>query len=60
VTNQVKGFPFEVTLPPGSPVAVLSDQVKSLDWRSRQAEWICSLPTLVMDEVLGKLRTLLD
>jgi mRNA interferase MazF len=62
VTNQVKGYPFEVTLPSGSPVAgaVLSDQVKSLDWRSRQAEWICSLPPLVMDEVLGKLRTLLD
>jgi mRNA interferase MazF len=62
VTNQVKGYPFEVTLPPGSLVtgAVLSDQVKSLDWRSRQAELICSLPPLVMDEVLGKLRTLFD
>jgi mRNA interferase MazF len=62
VTSQVKGYPFEVTLPAGSPVsgAVLSDQAKSLDWRSRQAELICTLPPLVMDEVLGKLRTLLD
>jgi len=62
VTNQVKGYPFEVTLPPGLPVsgAVLSDQVKSLDWRSRKAELICTLPPLVMDEVLGKLRTLFD
>ena len=62
VMNQVKGYPFEVTLPPGLPVsgAVLSDQVKSLDWRSRKAELICRLPPLVMDEVLGKLRTLFD
>ena len=62
VTNQVKGYPFEVILPPGLPVsgAVLSDQVKNLDWRSRKAEWICTLPPFVMEEVLGKLRTLFD
>ncbi len=62
VTNQVKGYPFEVILPSGLPVsgAILSDQVKSLDWRSRRAELICPLPPLVVDEVLGKLRTLLD
>jgi mRNA interferase MazF len=62
VTNKVKGYPFEVTLPPGLPVsgAVLSDQVKSLDWRARKAELVCPLPPLVVDEVLGKLRTLFD
>src|SRR5256712_14029729 len=34
ITNQVKGYPFEVLIPPGSPVTgvVGSDQVKSLDW----------------------------
>ena len=60
VTNEVKGYPFEVTLPPGLPVtgAVLSDQVKSLDWRARKAELVCPLPPLIVDEVLGKLRTL--
>jgi mRNA interferase MazF len=60
VTNKVKGYPFEVMLPPGLPVsgAVLSDQVKSLDWRARKAELVCPLPPLVVDEVLGKLRTL--
>lgn len=62
VTNQVKGYPFEVTLPQGLPVsgAVLSDQVRSLDWRSWEAELICPLPPLVLDEILGKLRTLFD
>lgn len=62
MTSQVKGYPFEVALPAGIPVsgAVLSDRVKSLDWRSRQAELICPLPPLVVDEILGKLRTLFD
>ena len=60
VTSLAKGYPFEVTLPGGLPVsgAVLSDQVKSLDWRSRKAKLICPLPPLVMNEIFGKLRTL--
>ena len=39
VTSQVKGYPFEVVLPSGLPIsgAVLSDQMKSLDWKARRA-----------------------
>jgi len=61
VTSQVKGYPFEVLIPPGLPVsgAVLSDQVRSLDWRARDAERLCVLPPEIVGEVLGKLRTLL-
>jgi mRNA interferase MazF len=61
ITSQVKGYPFEVLLPAGLPVtgAVLSDQVKSLDWRSRNAELICALPAGTISEVLQKLVTLL-
>ena len=61
VTGQPKGYPFEVQLPPGLPVtgAVLSDQVKSLDWRARNIELICSLPVATISEVLQKLATLL-
>ncbi len=35
ITNQVKGYPFEVPIPAGSSVTgvVGADQVKSLDWR---------------------------
>ena len=60
VTNQVKGYPFEVLIPPELPVsgAILSDQVKSLDWRTRNAEMICALPIEVISEVLQKLNTL--
>ena len=61
LTSQVKGYPFEVQLPEGLPVtgAVLSDQVKSLDWRARQAESACALPEATVEEVLQKLAALL-
>jgi len=61
VTSQVKGYPFEVTIPAGSKLAgvVLADQVKSLDWRFRKAAFICKLPRETTNEVLDKLETLL-
>ncbi len=62
LTNQIKGYPFEVIVPSGLPVtgAMLADQVKSLDWRGRKAEWICTLPSKSVSEVLQKLRVLLE
>ena len=62
ITNQIKGYPFEVVIPSGVGVtgAVLSDQVKSLDWRSRNAELICPLPAQTTDLVLQKLNVLLS
>ena len=38
---------------------VLADQVKSLDWRFRRAEFICKLPRETTIEVIDKLGTLL-
>jgi mRNA interferase MazF len=62
ITNQIKGYPFEVLIPEGLPVAgaILSDQVKSLDWRARNAELICILPDETISEVLQKLGTLIS
>lgn len=62
ITNQIKGYPFEVLIPAGLSVAgaILSDQVKSLDWRARNAELLCTLPTDTISEVLQKLVTLLS
>lgn len=61
ITNQVKGYPFEVVIPEGLKIsgAVLSDQIKCIDWRARQASFICRLPGTVVGEVLGKLGALL-
>lgn len=61
ITNQIKGYPFEVAIPHGLKVtgAILSDQVKSLDWKARDTKLICKLPSVVTDEALKKLNTLL-
>ena len=61
ITNQIKGYPFEVVIPHGLKVtgAILSDQVKNLDWRARESKLICKLPSAVTDEALKKLNTLL-
>jgi len=62
VTSQVKGYPFEVVLPPGLKVqgAILSDQLKSLDWRVRRAKYACTVPAEFLDEAVGKILALLD
>jgi mRNA interferase MazF len=60
ITSQIKGYPFEVLIPVGLKIsgAILSDQLKSLDWKVRQAELVCKLPSETVDEVLQKLSTL--
>lgn len=62
ITSQEKGYPFEVKIPAGMAVVgvILADQIKSLDWRVRKAERIGALPPEAMEEVLGKLNTLLS
>jgi mRNA interferase MazF len=62
VTTQAKGYPFEVAMPAGLEVSgvALADQIRSLDWRARKAALICEVPGPAIDEILGKLGTLLD
>ena len=62
VTSQVKGYPFEARIPEGLKVAgaVLSDQVKSLDWRARKASFLCALPAATVREALGKVGALIE
>ena len=61
ITSQVKGYPFEVKIPDGLEVsgAILSDQVKSLDWKARKAEFYCKLPPASFNEVVQKLSALI-
>ncbi|MFD3005307.1 endoribonuclease MazF [Thermus tengchongensis] len=62
VPSRVKGYPFEVPLTPGLPVAgvALADQVRSLDHRARQAEPIARAPEEVIRAVLARVKLLLD
>lgn len=61
VTSKIKGYPFEVQLPADFDVTgvILSDQVRSLDWKAHKAEFIAQAPEGVVNEVLEKLNTLL-
>jgi len=62
ITNQIKGYPFEVIIPTGLGVSgvILSDQVKSFDWKARNTEFIVKAPETTTLEVLKKLNTLLQ
>jgi mRNA interferase MazF len=62
ITTQVKGYPFEVSVPGALKASgvVLSDQVKSMDWKARRASFLCSLPETTVHHVLNKVGTLLD
>jgi mRNA interferase MazF len=62
VTSQVKGYPFEVVLPPESKIrgAVLADQVKSLDFRVHRARSAGPAPLAVVQEVTARILALVD
>jgi mRNA interferase MazF len=62
ISSKVKGYPFETALPPGLPVqgVILSDHVRSLDWQTRKAELIESMPDEVVEDVTAKILALLE
>jgi len=62
ITSAVKGYPFEVALPPGGRIGgvVLADQIKSLDWRARKVKLEGRAPNDVVDEVMAKVQVLLE
>lgn len=59
MTSRIKGYPFEVMISANPPSAILSDQVKSLDWRARRAKRKGSVDAETLDEVRGKLGALI-
>ena len=62
ITNQIKGYPFEVLLPPRGKVtgAVLSDHVKNLDWKARKAKKIAVAPASVVQQVVERISALVE
>jgi mRNA interferase MazF len=61
MTNQTKGYPFEVAVPDGHGASgvILADHVRSVDWKARRAEKVGHCPTEVIDEVRARLAPLL-
>jgi mRNA interferase MazF len=61
ITSQVKGYPFEVPVPPGLDAGgvILADHVKSVDWKVRRASKLGCCPTETMEEVRARIAPLL-
>ena len=62
ITNQSKGYPFEVKLTEVDKITgvILSDQIKTLDWKARRCEIVGQAPISVTQEVLDKIHTFLN
>ncbi|BAF58934.1 MAG: endoribonuclease MazF [Pelotomaculum sp.] len=62
ITSRVKGYPFEVSLPADLAVSgvVLADQVKSLDWQARRAQFACKAPVEAVEDVVMKILVLIS
>ena len=60
ITKQEKGYPFEVSFIAAKiSGVVLSDHVRSVDWRVRQANFIGKIKWEYLEEVLDKLGSLI-
>lgn len=60
ITSQVKGYPFECMFELKEiKGAVLSDQIRSLDWKARKAKLITKVPAHTLQEAVAKFSLLL-
>lgn len=61
ITSKVKGYSFEIPITDETPIngVILSDHVKSVDWRARKVKFICEAPNDLVEEVLDIIRVLL-
>ena len=60
ITTKQKGYPFEVLIEAGKiNGVVLSDQVKSLDWQQRGAEFIVKATEEELNEIIKKIKVLI-
>jgi mRNA interferase MazF len=61
ISSQVKGYPFEIEVAElGLGGVILADQVKSLDWHVRRAEFIGRCGPQTLAAVTEKIWLLLD
>ena len=61
ITGKIKGYPFEVEIITSHiSGVVLADQVKSLDWKTRNAQFICHIDHGIVDEVISLFETLIN
>ncbi len=61
ITNQAKGYPFEVQFPARMKTTgvVLADSIKNVDWRARNSKYTETAPAEIMKAVRERLVALL-
>ena len=60
ITNKIKDYPFEVKIESRKITGVvLSDQIKSLDWKTREIEFIIKGTSEIVSEIIEKISVLL-
>ncbi|MEM8723046.1 MAG: endoribonuclease MazF [Cyanobacteria bacterium P01_G01_bin.39] len=62
ITNTIKGWKFEVILSQSMRTngVVLADQIRVVDWQSRQAKFVEKATTEVIEEALAKASVLIN
>jgi mRNA interferase MazF len=61
ITSTVRNSPWEVKIPTGLSIngVILTDQIRSFDWKARKAKFECELSDDALFEVLSKLQALI-
>ena len=60
ITSKVKGYPFEVEIELKKiKESILSDQIKSLDWRERNIEFIEKIGDKKLEEVIETIEVII-
>jgi mRNA interferase MazF len=60
MSSRIKGYVFEVVISTHPPSVVLTDQLKSLDWRARNATHKGRIEAAALADVKAKVKALLQ
>ena len=60
ITSKIKDYPFEVRINSIIQGVILSDQIRSIDWKSRNAVFIEKTSEEILKEILENINLLLN
>ncbi|NJL09604.1 MAG: type II toxin-antitoxin system PemK/MazF family toxin [Calothrix sp. SM1_7_51] len=61
ISNTKRQNPFYVLIPDGEPVTgvIMADKMRSLDFRAREASFICECPDLLLEDVIRRIKPII-
>ncbi|KKB96133.1 toxin MazF [Candidatus Arcanobacter lacustris] len=61
ITSKIKNYPFEVNITSDKVTgAILSDSLRSIDWKARKASFIVKCDDLIFSQAISKLKILIE